>query len=374
MNTTRYSKYLLETLSTGTTSQLPISATCNAKCLFCSNNNNPFPIRREEFRSLEDVKRGLCLIDPKSPTISISDTLPGRMFEGEALLHPRIIEIFKLIRGRTQAMIQLITNGTLLTEELIKKLVPFKPIFFTVSYHSDDPDNWCRAFGLGKDKYRIAHDSFFLLAKNGFFMNAVIVPLVKLYGYKDVENTINHLRMYMKQIYFLSPAFSKKSPPRLRSALQTDNREFALFLNKLRKKYRLNLSFPEDPLAPLGFNPREIIGETLKHKFKNVAWLFSEAAYDRAALTLKSFNNTVPNEHRAFKVTNRSYGGTINCAGLLMVSDFRAAMKDISAKHKSSSFDLFVLPVLPFNRFGEDLMFENYSKLESEFKTTVYLR
>ena len=43
-------------------SQLPISAVCNSRCLFCSNNFNPFPIARGIFRDVEDIKMQLALM------------------------------------------------------------------------------------------------------------------------------------------------------------------------------------------------------------------------------------------------------------------------------------------------------------------------
>jgi len=84
------SKYMYETIAIGAGNQLPISSVCNAKCIFCSNNMNPFPIYREGFRSLKDVKKGIALLDANnSVEIRIGDSLPGRISEGEALKQMR---------------------------------------------------------------------------------------------------------------------------------------------------------------------------------------------------------------------------------------------------------------------------------------------
>ncbi len=49
------SKYMYETVAGGFTNQLPVSSVCSAKCIFCSNHMNPFPIYREGFRALDDI-------------------------------------------------------------------------------------------------------------------------------------------------------------------------------------------------------------------------------------------------------------------------------------------------------------------------------
>jgi hypothetical protein len=80
--------------------QLPISAVCNCHCLFCSNHLNPFPVVGGVFRDLEDIKLQLCSMVANDDPIRLSDSLPGRISEGEALLHPRLFEILELVRRK----------------------------------------------------------------------------------------------------------------------------------------------------------------------------------------------------------------------------------------------------------------------------------
>lgn len=96
------SKFMYETVAIGATNQLPISSVCNARCMFCSNEMNPFKIHRVGFRPLDDVKKGIALLDPNSlAEIRPGDSLPGRISEGEALLHPELMAILSLIREKT---------------------------------------------------------------------------------------------------------------------------------------------------------------------------------------------------------------------------------------------------------------------------------
>ena len=104
------SKYMYETMAAPGSAgymanQLPISSVCDAQCFFCSNEMNPFEILREKFRDMDDIKRGIAVLDPNAPVINIGDSLPGRISEGEALVHPKIFEVLGLIRKNVQTVL-----------------------------------------------------------------------------------------------------------------------------------------------------------------------------------------------------------------------------------------------------------------------------
>lgn len=370
------SKFMYETVAIGTTNQLPISSVCNARCIFCSNEMNPFTIHRIGFRPIDDVKKGIALLDANSAEIRIGDSLPGRISEGEALLHPEIMIILKLIREKSpNSVIQINTNGTMLTKEFIEALVPFKPMKFTISYHSDNPEHWCKIFRLEKNKYDIARNSFFLLKKNEFIVDATLVPLPALVGYDDIENTIKNLRCYASYISIYAPGFSRLITPELKKLMAVDYPQLSKFLTAMRKKYKLFLNFFTDPLKPVEFYPHAFMSRSFESKFKNVLWLLSEAAYKRNKKILESYSAHVPNNHYAFRVTNRTYGGNICVAGLLMTSDFdkaiSKALKDLEKKNIKP--DLLVLPCVAFDRYGDDLKGENYSSLTEKYKIPVWV-
>ena len=118
--------------------QLPISAVCNSRCIFCSNDLNPFPVARGLFRDVEDVKLQLALMDEhyREP-IRLSDSLPGRIAEGEAFLHPQFFEILRLIRRKFPTnLLCFTTNGSMLDEAFVNELSRYRPIEITLSMHS----------------------------------------------------------------------------------------------------------------------------------------------------------------------------------------------------------------------------------------------
>lgn len=377
MNDISISKFMYETLAGGFTNQLPISSVCNTKCIFCSNEMNPFEIFREGFRPLDDIKKGIALLDPNSKDdIRLGDSLPGRISEGEALLHPDIIKILQLVRNKIpNRIIQINTNGSLLTRECIEILVPFKPMKFTISYHSDNPDNWCKIFKSNEEKYKIARSTFFRLLKEKFYVDAALVPLPNLVGYEDIENTIMALRFYVKNIIVYLPGYSKNASSEQKRLMDVDFFELSSFFSKMRKNYRINLDVKPDLIKPLNFDPYNFMLNSYNKAFRNVLWLFSEAAYKKAKNNLEDYQPFVPNNHYAVNVRNFTYEGNIICSGLLMVEDFRKAIRKELDKFSEEDIkiDLFVLPKTAFDRFGDDLTGENYSKLIDEFDIPVWV-
>jgi len=335
---------------------------------------NPFTIHREGFRDLEDIKKGIGLLSPHAPEIHIGDSLPGRISEGEALLHPDIIRILKLIRQKMLSpVIQINTNGTMFTKSFIKKIASFKPLSFTISYHSHDRRHWSKIFGLEEDKYEIARDSFLILRKEGFIVDGSMVPLPNLAGYPDIENTVKSLRPFIRSLTVYAPGYSMKAPAPLRKILNTDLIELSRFFIKMRKKYSMNIIFYPDLLGPLmNFNPYMLMMRTVNAKYFSVLWLFSEAAYERAEKILMTNNRIVPNCHYAYMVKNHTYGGNIICSGLLMVRDFRKAIKKALKKYRTKKIDLIILPHDSFDGFGNDLMGEHHSRLFVEFGIPVW--
>jgi uncharacterized Fe-S cluster-containing radical SAM superfamily protein len=375
MNDLKLSKFMYETIACGAFNQLPISSVCNGKCLFCSNEMNPFPIHREGFRPMDDVKKGISHLNGEGE-IRMGDSLPGRISEGEALLHPEILEILRLVRDKCpNNVIQISTNGVTLSKEFIEKLVPFKPMKFTVSYHSDNPEHWSRIFNLPESRHKTARAAFFHLLKNEFLIEGAIVPLPNLVGYDDIENTIKSLRIFTKKVIVYLPGYSKKAAPKLKKMLNTDYTEISRFMMKMRKKYRLSLDLATDLLMPVPFYPEPVMRGTFQKNYKNVLWIFSEAAYEKTSKILNDLNPFMPNEHHSFMAKNHTYGGNIICSGLLMVADYRKAIAKALKEFdkKGVKIDAIIIPANSFDKYGDDLTGENHSKLKEEFGLPVWV-
>lgn len=344
--------------------QIPISAVCNARCLFCSNRMNPFPIKQNVFRDIEDVKLQLSLGSAGyAGEIHMSDSLPGRISEGEAFLHPQFFEILALVREKYLTnLLHFTTNASLLDEPLVRKLAQFRPVEINISLHSTQPELWARIFQRTEKPAQIALASLRLLKKYHIDFTGTIVPLPRICGWDDLEKTFGFLvDNGAKSILLWWPGFSKKTPERLKKEIECPWEEFQDFVKRMQKKFPKVPIVPQPNLSePLGLPIKRVMNFTLLGNLKTfggayrkVLWLASEAAYPEISRMVEQAAKSVSNEHHVFPVKNRSYGGNIKVSGLLMVSDFLSAGKE--ALERWPDTDLVLIPRTAFDAFFRDL-------------------
>lgn len=362
--------------------QLPISAVCNARCLFCSNRMNPFPIRRNVFRDIEDIKLQLSLGSANyEGDIQMSDSLPGRISEGEAFLHPRFFEILTLVRGKYLTnRLHFTTNALLLDAPFVQKLALFRPIEINVSLHSAQPKLWSRIFRIPEKRAKTALKAPTLLKAHRIDFTGTIVPLPRICGWNDLEETFDFLiDAGAKSIILWWPGFSKKTPDGLRKEIECPWGEFEDFAKRMRDKYPRFPIVPQPNLLELRRLPvRRIMNFTLQGNlktfggaFRRVLWLASEAAYPEISRMVKRFAREVPNKHVVFPVPNRSYGGNIRVSGLLMVADFLAAGR--KALERWPDIDLVLIPKMAFDAFFRDLQKTPAYRIPEILERTTWL-
>ena len=217
--------------------QLPISAVCNSRCIFCSNDLNPFPVARGIFRDVEDVKLQLALMDEHSrQPIRLSDSLPGRIAEGEAFLHPQFFEILRVIRRKfPMNLLCFTTNGSMLDEAFVKELSRFRPIEITISMHSTRPDLWAGIFGKDEHAAAKAIDAPRLIKEHHMDLIGTIVPLPGICGWQDIENTYGaFVSQGAKSMILYWPGYSRCSPPEAVQVMECPLGEFADFAERMR--------------------------------------------------------------------------------------------------------------------------------------------
>ncbi len=362
--------------------QLSISAVCNARCLFCSNRMNPFPLKQNLFRKIEDIKLQLSLVSANhSGDIYMSDSLPGRISEGEAFLHPQFFEILTLVREKFLTnVLHFTTNASLLDEPFVRKLAQFRPLEINISLHSTQPRLWGQIFRSTQKRARIALESLSLLKKHHIAFTGTIVPLPRVCGWDDLEKTFAFLVAQGAQSVILWwPGFSKKTPAALRKDIACPWEELQDFARRMEEKFP---GFPVIP-QPNGSEPRRLpikkimnytlLGnlKTFGGPFQEVLWLASEAAYPEISRIVDEFAKTVPNKHHVLSVKNRSYGGNIQVSGLLMVKDFLAAGKE--ALERWPATDLVLVPKMPFDAFFRDLQKTPAFKIPETLERTTWL-
>ena len=342
--------------------QLPISAVCNSRCIFCSNNLNPFPIARGIFRDIEDIKHQLSLMPLHSDPIRMSDSLPGRIAEGEAFLHPKFFEILKLIRRKyVSNKICFTTNGAMLDEPFLKELSRFRPVEINVSMHSTRPELWAKIFRKRRKDAEIAIASFPLLKKYKMELVGTIVPLPRICGWNDIENTYEYFAEYgAKSMILYWPGYTVCVASETVEKLECPMEEFMEFSSRMRSRFNIPLNPYPDMRASLTLPVRTVMNRTLKGNlinfggaYRRVVWLASEAACGRISSALGEHGGAVQNSHQTFAVKNETYGGNIIVSGLLMVEDFIKAGK--AALDEWPDTELILVPKEPFDQLYRDL-------------------
>jgi wyosine [tRNA(Phe)-imidazoG37] synthetase (radical SAM superfamily) len=365
--------FMREYLVSKSKQTMPISARCNLRCIFCSNYSNPFPITKNVFRDLEDIKANIPLLQPSNGTINISENIPGRIAEGEALLHPKLFEILDLIRKRFRytETIEFSTNATTLTEDMIRKLYAYMPIRInTFSLNSSNIDYWQEISGRTKEQGEIAIKAVELLKKYSIPFHGSIVALPMITGWNGIEETI---RYYMennaREIIIWHPGYSKLIDDSVKEKMECSFEELSKFATRMRKIYKKPINLHPDLFMPCWINVHEIMDHTQDSGKSNVLWLVSEAAREMLSFEVEKYSPYVWNEHFIIPVKNMTYGGNIIVSGLLTVNDFIRAGKEYLKDN--SHIDLILVPEAPFDTAGQDLLYTPSYKIEEELGCQV---
>jgi len=367
--------YLEEQIVSKLKTNLQISSLCNAKCVFCCNNMGTLPIERRPFRSLDSVRRGIDLMDGTySNTIGLR--LFRRLSEGEAILHPQLLQILSMIREKfPDHIIEIETNGTTLKEGLIKLLAEYNPVSICISYHSNNPESWSKMLNLPQHLHKYPKEAFDLLPKYGINIEPTLSPLPNLVGWDDIEQTIAYISKYERRMDMSGSCFSRDVDPEVQKWMTVDYHELSDFIKVMEKKYNIVINSDPDVGKDLEFYPRWVIVNTIKSGYKNVVWLISECAYDRAKKILDNESRLSANKHHIEMVKNISYGGNIIVSGILLTSDFKdAGIKAIERLKKDNiKPDLFIIPSVCFDKRGEDLAGISYKTLENDLDSEIMI-
>jgi hypothetical protein len=376
----RESVFFREWLATRYNNQLPISAVCNSRCIFCSNRQNPFEVKGGIFRDIEDIKHQLSLMPHHNDPLYMSDSLPGRIAEGEAFLHPDLFQILSLVRCKyTTNMINFTTNASMLEEAFLKRLSTFRPIEITVSMHSTRPELWAAIFRKSEPDAVIAIKSLELIRKHRMELAGAIVPLPKICGWDDIEQTYANFSSYgAKKMTLYWPGYTERTLPEVIEDLRWPVEESLAFVDRLRARYNIPLSSFPELRGSLNIPVKEIMTNTLKGNkraacgpYGKVLWLASEAAYGRVKELVEAAAESFPNQHRVCSVKNLTYGGNILVAGLLTVEDFIIAGKVTLEAYPDT--DLVLVPKRPFDNLYQDLVLEPAYKIAEELKKPVWI-
>lgn len=203
----------LETLIIQTMQQhniLPLTSTCNVRCVFCSHKNNPAGVKvvSHGFRALVEIKESLEYLSGKDKiVIGESGT---RIIEGEPFSHPHIIEVLQTIRNKfPNTIISVTTNGNLLTKPIVEKLAALMPLELTVSLNTSNATNREKLMGSGASN---GIKALQLLEQNRVPFHGSLVAMPWLTGWKDLEQSVIDLdKLGAKTVRIFLPGYTKKT-------------------------------------------------------------------------------------------------------------------------------------------------------------------
>lgn len=362
------------------TNQLPISAVCNSHCLFCSNNLNPFPIAKGFFRDIEDIKLQIGAMPANDDPIRLSDSLPGRIAEGEAFLHPRFFEILDLVRQKFfYNTLCFTTNACMLDAAFLQNLAAYRPIEITVSLHSTQPELWARIFGKKEQDARTALAALPLIKEYGMELIGTIVPLPRLCGWNNLELTYEHfVANGAKEMILYWPGYTVRTPESVVRDLACPLEEFTAFTQRMKERFSTPLNPLPDMAAPLNVPVASIISQTLRGNpktrggaYQHVVWLASRAAFDRLEAAVAEKSTSAANRHDVAVADNLTYQGNIIAAGLLMVDDFVQAGR--AAMERWPDASLFLVPSAGLDRLQRDLKGTPAYKMAESLGRPVWL-
>lgn len=194
---------------------LPLTSTCNLKCIFCSHHQNPKEVETFSMPPLEmeQVEALLDFLDnAKKIVIGESAT---RLIEGEPFTHPDIIKILRKVRQRfPNTKIEITTNGSLLTLDLVKELRKIKNLEMNFSLNSATPEG--RRKLMGDKNPSIAIQAPHLLHKCGISYHGSLVANPLIVGWEDIRKTILYLaEAGAKTVRIFLPEYTRLTPRKL---------------------------------------------------------------------------------------------------------------------------------------------------------------
>nr|WP_238480838.1 DUF512 domain-containing protein [Desulforadius tongensis] len=248
---------------------LPITSTCNVRCVFCSHHQNPPGI--ESYRipplTMDQVHQALALMDGGKPVV-IGESVT-KIMEGEPLTHPRCIEILQEIRrALPQTPIQLTTNGTLLDRRVVETFTTLAPFSINLSLNSSSNSSSCSGrTKLMQDKFaERAIKSAVLLKEYNIPFHGSVVAMPHITGWQDLTETILYLdRHDAKSVRVFLPGFTRLAPARLQFDFKMWD-ELRRHVDQLRTRVSVPITCEPERLIDLNAKVAGVIKNTPSYR------------------------------------------------------------------------------------------------------------
>ncbi len=165
--------------------QWHLSENCNLKCLHCyQENHKPIQLKYEKLEEIYNQYKELL----KKLNMPGHINLTG----GEPLCNPYLFKILDLIKKDSEMIsFSILSNGTLITEEIAKKLKSYNPYYVQVSLEGGRKTN---DYIRGKNTYKQIAEGIKNLRKQDIF-TSISFTATKL-NYKEFPKVVKYARKY----------------------------------------------------------------------------------------------------------------------------------------------------------------------------------
>ncbi|MCL6580071.1 MAG: radical SAM protein [Firmicutes bacterium] len=209
---------------------LPLTSTCNLRCVFCSNRANP-PGLRVHFlppRPLDELRAsvGRLARRRRPPEAVVIGESASRVCEGEPLTHPDFDEVARLVRRSLPGcVLRLTTNGTLLDSRRARLLAALAPVEVTLSLNTASRRAYRTLHGVDHDPRLPVR----LLAEAGLPWTASAVAVPALTGRGDLPATARFVAAYgARLLRVFVPGHTSRTPAEVRALLPSAEEVAAL--------------------------------------------------------------------------------------------------------------------------------------------------
>lgn len=319
---------------------LPVTTVCNVRCAFCSHHQNPPEVKAIAIPHLDPelVDDLLDYLDGSRKIIIGEST--SLIMEGEPFTHPRFFEILEAIRRKfPQTLIQITTNGTMLTETSIVRLKALEPLELVVSLNACHPG--ARRQLMADGRADVACTAPPLLQKHRLRYHGSIVAMPHLTGWQELDDTVHYLaRNGARTIRLFQPGYTRLTwaeliPPedtfaRLRESTRRWQQE-GIVISGVVMYYDL----PPERMEAL----RRLAADG--RSYLMLCSVFAHPVWHAAA---------VPDNVTLLPVKSCFFGGNIGAAGLLTIGDFAQALAQYPG-----GYDAIILPSVAFQDGDRDL-------------------
>ncbi|MEW5922128.1 MAG: DUF512 domain-containing protein [Bacillota bacterium] len=224
---------------------LPLTSSCNLRCLFCSHRQLPAEVDVYTFPPLpeEDLEQLIPFLDQKSKIIIGESST--RLCEGEPFTHPSVLPLLYSLRKHFPRIpLQITTNGTLLDEKTVMALQKLngetpqgEPLLeLVISLNCSTDVARAEILGDREPQRAIAALEHCLTYDISFHGSVVAVP--HLSGWDDLEKTLLLLDAKgARTIRLFLPGYTRFTPNRQRGDDSLWN-EIVLFRERLQGRLR----------------------------------------------------------------------------------------------------------------------------------------